>query len=248
MTNTALFLVLLLLVYTLAMYSSFRFVKLVSGLQHQRVKSNHIRMFSGITESAAAGGTPQQQGKKGKSKGASPISDVAQSSAQGIEEIRKVRISKMEECTKRGINPFAYTFAQTHKAADLQKNYAELPNGEEIADLEVAVSGRIMTRRVFGKLAFFTLQDDTGTIQLYLDKGRLDSSFDGVKDLTDAGDIIGAKGTLKRTEKVVASALLISYLVASLNCNYLRISYTGRTFHLRQRVDDAHKVTASPPR
>jgi len=37
-------------------------------------------------------------------------------------------------------------------------------------DLEVAIAGRILVRRVFGKLAFFSLQDETGTIQLYLDK------------------------------------------------------------------------------
>jgi lysyl-tRNA synthetase class II len=41
----------------------------------------------------------------------------------------------------------------------------------------VAVAGRIMARRVFGKLAFFTLQDNTGVIQLYIDKGRLGEEF-----------------------------------------------------------------------
>jgi len=41
-----------------------------------------------------------------------------------------------------------------------------LPSGEEV-DLEVAIAGRIV-RRVFGKLA--SLQDETGTIQLYLDE------------------------------------------------------------------------------
>ena len=34
-----------------------------------------------------------------------------------------------------------------------------------------------MARRVFGKLAFFTLQDNTGVIQLYIDKGRLEEEF-----------------------------------------------------------------------
>ena len=34
-----------------------------------------------------------------------------------------------------------------------------------------------MARRVFGKLAFFTLQDESGTIQLHLEKGRLGDSF-----------------------------------------------------------------------
>ena len=47
---------------------------------------------------------------------------------------------------------------------------------------EISVAGRIMARRVFGKLAFYTLQDETGVIQLQFDKKRLgerdDSSFE----------------------------------------------------------------------
>jgi len=53
----------------------------------------------------------------------------------------------------------------------------KLADGEEDESADVAVAGRIMTRRVFGKLAFFTLQDESGTIQLQFDKTRLDESF-----------------------------------------------------------------------
>lgn len=58
-----------------------------------------------------------------------------------------------------------------------------------------------MTRRVFGKLAFFTLQDDRGAIQLYIEKTKMGDSFDTIKDWTDNSDIIGVKGSIKRTEK-----------------------------------------------
>ena len=34
-----------------------------------------------------------------------------------------------------------------------------------------------MARRVFGKIAFFTLLDESGTIQLHMDKKRLGSTF-----------------------------------------------------------------------
>ena len=99
------------------------------------------------------------------------------------------------------MNPFAYTFKATHKSDELQKLFAELKDGEEIDNVEIAVSGRIMTRRVFGKLAFFTLQDDSGSIQLYLEKTKMGDSFDTIKDWTDSSDIIGVKGSIKRTEK-----------------------------------------------
>lgn len=67
--------------------------------------------------------------------------------------------------------------------------------------MEVSIAGRIMIRRVFGKLAFFTLQDETGLIQLYIEKGRLGDQFQQLKDFTDAGDIVGVRGTMKRTDK-----------------------------------------------
>jgi len=60
-----------------------------------------------------------------------------------------------------------------------------------------------MVRRFFGKLAFFTLQDDTSTVQLQFDKKTLSQeSFEQLKSWTDSGDIIGVHGTMRRTDKV----------------------------------------------
>jgi lysyl-tRNA synthetase class 2 len=122
-------------------------------------------------------------------------------SSQGIEEIKKVRIEKMNVMKSEGVNPFAYTYDISHKSLELQEICKDLQNGEENDKLEVSMAGRIMVKRVFGKLAFFTLQDETGNIQLYLEKGRLGDQFEKLKDWTDAGDIIGIKGTMKRTDK-----------------------------------------------
>ena len=128
-------------------------------------------------------------------------------SASTLEEIRATRVQKAEQWAQAGITPYAYRWECTHSAAVLQEKYADLPAGEEVED-EVAIAGRILARRVFGKLAFFSLQDETSTIQLYLDKtairdGMADQpdAFNHLKQLTDVGDILGVKGTLKRTEK-----------------------------------------------
>ena len=125
------------------------------------------------------------------------------------EDLRATRIEKLDQLRAVGMNPFAYIWRSSHTMNDLQSKYADLPNGEEIEDDEVAIAGRIMARRVFGKLAFFTLQDETGNIQLFLDKNRIQEcmgdrfpdAFANLKQLTDMGDIIGARGTIKRTDK-----------------------------------------------
>jgi lysyl-tRNA synthetase class 2 len=134
-----------------------------------------------------------------------------------LEEIRATRLEKVEQLKALGHNPYAYHWESTHHAAELQEKFADLPAGEEV-DLEVAIAGRILVRRVFGKLAFFNLQDDTGTIQLYLDKKRITeqmadvpNAFNTVKQLTDIGDILGVKGTIKRTEKGELSVYVSHY-------------------------------------
>lgn len=137
-----------------------------------------------------------------------------------LAEIRAKRLEKVGQIQEAGLTPYAYKWDATHHAALLQGQYAHLSSGEEV-ETEVSVAGRIMARRVFGKLAFFEIQDETGTIQLYLDKKRISetmgdrvpNAFNLVKNATDTGDIIGAKGTLKRTEKGELSVYVSDYAI-----------------------------------
>ncbi|MBW4637217.1 MAG: lysine--tRNA ligase [Gloeocapsa sp. UFS-A4-WI-NPMV-4B04] len=141
-------------------------------------------------------------------------------SASTLDEIRAARLEKVEQLKQLGFNPYAYRWESTHHAAELQEKFAHLPSGEEV-ELEVAIAGRILARRVFGKLAFFSLQDETGTIQLYLDKTRISQrmadidpdAFNHIKQLTDVGDILGVKGTIKRTEKGELSVYVQQYTI-----------------------------------
>ena len=86
-----------------------------------------------------------------------------------LEEIRATRLEKVAQLKQLGLNPYAYQWESSHTAANLQGKYIDLASGEEL-EIEVSIAGRIMARRVMWKLAFFNLQDETGTIQLYLEK------------------------------------------------------------------------------
>jgi lysyl-tRNA synthetase class 2 len=141
-------------------------------------------------------------------------------SASSLEEIRATRLQKVATLQQLGLNPFAYRWPVTAHAAELQDRYTDLPPGEEVA-VPVCLAGRIVARRVFGKLAFFSLQDETGTIQLYLDKAEIQTAmvaidgdaFTHLKQLTDVGDILGVKGTVKRTEKGELSIKVGEYAI-----------------------------------
>ncbi len=143
--------------------------------------------------------------------------DQSRPERSSLAEIRATRLEKVEQLKQAGFNPYLYRWETTDHAAQLQEKFAELPRGEEVA-FEVAIAGRITARRVMGKLAFFSLQDETGTIQLYLEQKRLQANmgqeaFQHLKQLTDIGDIFGVKGTVKRTEKGELSVYASEYAI-----------------------------------
>lgn len=148
------------------------------------------------------------------------------------ESIRAVRIKKVEELRSKGFEPYAYKWDKTHKANQLQDIYRQLANGEESRGENdyVSVSGRIVARRTFGKLAFFTLRDDSGTIQLYCEKARLSNDqFEQLKSLVDIGDILGASGSMKRTEKGELSICVNSFSILTKSLLPLPDKYHGLT-------------------
>ncbi len=124
-----------------------------------------------------------------------------------LSELRETRLEKAKALAALGQGPYAVRFVPSHRHAELQAAHADLANGEE-RDLTVAVAGRVMTRRVMGKLAFFTLADESGPIQLFIEKATLAASmpddpqaFAHLTTLVDAGDLIGVEGTLRRTDR-----------------------------------------------
>ncbi len=124
-----------------------------------------------------------------------------------MSELRETRLEKGKALAALGQGPYALRFEPSHRHAELQAAHADLANGEE-RDVVVAVAGRVMTRRVMGKLAFFTLADESGPIQLFIEKATLVASmpddpeaFAHLTSLVDAGDLIGVEGTLRRTDR-----------------------------------------------
>ena len=126
-----------------------------------------------------------------------------------MSELRDTRLAKAKALESLGQGPYGLNFRPTDSASILQKKYADLPNGEEKKD-DVSIAGRVTSRRVMGKLAFFTLSDETGTVQLFLEKASLNqnedsekskNNFENITSLVDSGDWIGVRGILRRTDR-----------------------------------------------
>jgi lysyl-tRNA synthetase class 2 len=91
-----------------------------------------------------------------------------------------------------------YRFDTSATAAELQARHHALAAGEESDDV-VSVAGRVMLVRPQGRLAFATLRDASGQIQLFaLEKTT--ESFDAFAKLS-LGDWVGASGPVVRTRK-----------------------------------------------
>jgi len=166
-----------------------------------------VRMQSGGDGADATAAAPPKKQQQQKQKGGGKQPKVEEEPLTGAaltakeNEIKQDRLAKARAMEAEGRAAFATTYPVTATVALINEKWATLEAGAEDEEADVSVAGRIMARRVFGKLAFFTLQDDTGVIQLYLDKGRLGEEFTKLKAWTDSGDIVGMRGSVKRTEK-----------------------------------------------
>ncbi len=111
---------------------------------------------------------------------------------------RQAKRLKLDAMREAGLEPYPYTFARTHMAQPLQDKYEELENGSETED-KVAVAGRVMAVRNNGM--FIDLLDPSGKIQVFCHKDYMSEEELAKLKFLDIGDIIGAKGTIRRTPR-----------------------------------------------
>lgn len=153
----------------------------------------------------------------------------------------EVRRAKREALLAEGKNPYGHAaFEYSHHIVDLDEKYAELADGENTEDA-VSIAGRVMAKRVQGKIIFFELQDATGRIQLFCRINALgEDAFAEMKDL-DLGDWIGAHGLMMRTRRGQLSVAVDSFQLLSKALRPLPEKFHGlndKEIRYRQRYVD----------
>ena len=107
------------------------------------------------------------------------------------------RRGKLRELREAG-NAYPNDFRRTALAGHLQAEYGESSKEDlEAADREYAVAGRLVRNRG----AFLLIQDDSASIQLYINRKALDE--DTLADIKswDLGDIVAARGPIHKSGK-----------------------------------------------
>jgi lysyl-tRNA synthetase class 2 len=116
-------------------------------------------------------------------------------------EQEQFRFEKLAKLKELNVDPFGGRFVRTDNSASIKEKAANLDREQlEEAAIEVITAGRIMLIRRMGKASFFTIQDQAGQIQAFIQiKSVGEQNYDIFK-LADIGDIVGVKGTIMRTK------------------------------------------------
>jgi lysyl-tRNA synthetase class 2 len=116
-----------------------------------------------------------------------------------ITEYEQERRQKRDKLRELGIDPYGSREADLESLAVIKAKYT--PEMGHDGGPVVKTAGRIMMKRDMGKLSFLSLRDETGDLQVALDKKRLSETAWQINDLLDLGDQIIVHGPLGVTKK-----------------------------------------------
>jgi lysyl-tRNA synthetase class 2 len=116
--------------------------------------------------------------------------------------LRVEKRKKLHALKEAGIDPFPYSFDRNSRISDLNTKYShKLQAGEKLLDTNYKIAGRLMTLRSMGKAAFFNVQDQSGTLQIYVKLEELPELERKAFELVDLGDIVGLHGYVFKSQK-----------------------------------------------
>ena len=108
---------------------------------------------------------------------------------------------KLEALREAGVNPFANDFTPTHTSGEVTAAFDPLaPDALAAVTTPVAVAGRMVAKRDFGKASFLHLQDRDGRLQAYVKRDVLGEDVFARFKQVDVGDFVGVVGTPFRTK------------------------------------------------
>lgn len=115
--------------------------------------------------------------------------------AEQLDEQHRVRLEKLAALKAAGKDPYKITkFPVTITNKEIRGRFEELEN------TDVAIAGRMMTRRIMGKASFMDVRDGSDRMQVYVRKDDVGEDAYAEFKKWDLGDIVGIKGKIFRTK------------------------------------------------
>ena len=115
---------------------------------------------------------------------------------ENLGELLKIRRDKLTALQEAGQDPFQITkFEKKNNTQEIRENF------EALEEQPVKIAGRLMSKRVMGKVTFCDLQDREGRVQLYVRRDEVGEEPYKTFKKYDIGDIVGVDGVVFRTQR-----------------------------------------------
>ena len=151
-------------------------------------------------------------------------------------DLLKIRRDKLTALQEAGCDPFEITrYDRKHTTAQIRDNF------DALEEQPVSVAGRLMSKRVMGKVTFCDLQDRDGRVQLYVRRDEVGEEPYKVFKKFDIGDIVGVEGVVFRTQRGEISVRASQVTLLSKSLQPLPEKFHGLTsteLRYRQRYVD----------
>ncbi len=131
--------------------------------------------------------------------GSTFVYDLNDDMSEPISNYEEERRQKRDKLREIGVDPYGGRETGLRSLLEIKSSYT--PEMGHDGGPIVKAAGRIMLKRDMGKLSFLTLRDESGDLQVALDKKRLDETAWQVNGLLDLGDQIVVEGNLGKTNK-----------------------------------------------
>ena len=148
------------------------------------------------------------------------------STEKELNEQRKIRRDKLEQprADGRGSLSAGKVGCDARRRAVIRDNFAELE------EKEVSIAGRIMAKRVMGKVAFIDVQDKLGRIQeRKVARDNITPEEYKIFKTYDIGDIVGIRGTVFKTKTGEVSVRASEVVLLSKSIQVLPEKFHGLT-------------------
>jgi len=173
-----------------------------------------------------------------------------------LNSLRQVRVDKLNDLIKLGINPYPAKSNRTHTTKEAAEGFKALAKSGK----KIVLTGRLMSKREHGGLIFSEIKDDSGSLQVLFKKDELSSKLWSILvDKIDIGDFVEVSGKLFLTKRKEQTLAVNKFEILAKALRPLPEKWYGLTDHetrFRQRYLDvlmnsevkerfitAHKIT-----
>lgn len=132
-------------------------------------------------------------------------------------DLFSVRFYKLKKLQINGYNPFVKNWSQYQLIEEIKCEFNSIMTKNKLL-LISSISGRIISLRSMGTVSFFDVQDQSGRLQVYIDKNKIKKSHYNLFKYCDVGDIVGVKGYIfkTKTSEITIKAKIFNIISKSL--------------------------------